>query len=91
MTSIILPLISVSPAAPPGVAEKVSTVLNYLAWAAGAVCVAAIILGGIIILLGATGRAGDGAERVVRVIGFVLIGAALASGASALGSALMGV
>lgn len=85
----LLGMIDVSPTAPPGVADKVATLLGYLAWAGGAVCVAAIIIGGIVIMLAATGRGGDGAERVVRVIGIVFIGALLVAGASALGAALI--
>lgn len=89
MFSTLLRTIDVSPTAPPGVADKVSQLLGYLAWAGGAICVAALIVGGITVMLAAMGRGGDGAERVVRVAGLVFIGALLVAGASALGAALV--
>ena len=88
IATALLPVLNVSPSAPPGISAKISTLLGYLAWGGGAACVAALIVGGIIILLGAMGRM-DGAERVVRVIGAVFLGSALIASAGALGAVLV--
>ncbi|WP_172119587.1 hypothetical protein [Actinomyces faecalis] len=85
----LAPLVSPTPQAPPGVTEKVNMILGYTMWAGGIVAVLSLLIAGIVIMLNSMGRAGDGAERVVRALGFVFIGAIVVGGAGAIGSALV--
>lgn len=89
MTKLMLPMVDPSPVAPPGVSSMVNTVLGYIMWTGGVVAVAALLIGGIVIMLNAYGRAGDNAERIVQVLGMVFIGAVIIGSAGAIGSALV--
>lgn len=74
------------PVAPPGVADKVETVLTWLMWIAGATVIVGFIIGGI--MLAASNERGMGNENVRR-IGFVIMGAVVIAAAAALAKALL--
>lgn len=74
------------PVAPPGVADKVETVLDGLMWTAGATVIVGFIIGGI--MLAASNERGMGNENVRR-IGYVIMGAIVIAAAAPLAKALL--
>lgn len=74
------------PVAPPGVADKVETVLTWLMWIAGATVIVGFIIGGI--MLAASNERGMGNENVRR-IGYVIMGAVAIAAAAPLAKALL--
>ncbi|WP_315503556.1 hypothetical protein [Actinomyces radicidentis] len=87
--ALTLPVIDPSPVAPPGVSDKANTILGYLMWAGGVAVVASLIIAGIVIALNSHGRAGDHADRIIAVLGGILIAGVIIAGAGAIGSALV--
>lgn len=87
--TLTLPAVNPSPIAPPGVSDKVNTVLGYMMWAGGIAIVASLLIAGAVLALNSFGRAGDHAEQIVRVLGMILIAGVIIAGAGAIGSALV--
>lgn len=85
MVGVVSSELTPSPVAPPGVEEKVQTVLNWLMWVAGATVIVGFIIGGI--MLAISNERGMGNENVRR-IGFVIIGAVVIAAGAALAKAL---
>lgn len=75
-----------SPQAPPGVEQRIQTVLNWLMWIAGAAVIVGFIVGGL--MLAISNERGMGNENVRR-IGFVIVGAIVIAAAAALAKALL--
>ncbi|MDO5049370.1 MAG: hypothetical protein Q4D87_05755 [Actinomycetaceae bacterium] len=75
-----------SPVAPPGVEEKVKTVLDWLFWIGTISVFVGFVVGGIMLII--SNERGMGNENVRR-IGFVIIGAIVIASASALAKALV--
>lgn len=87
--ALSLPVVNPSPVAPPGVADKVNTILGYMMWAGGIAIVASLLIAGAILALNSFGRAGDHAEQIVRILGMILIAGVVIGGAGTIGSALV--
>ena len=86
--SALLPLIDVTPTAPPGVSEKISLVLGWLAWGGGAVAILGFIAAGVMVMLSNnSGQSNEASRYVARVA----IGAVIVTAAAALGQFITGV
>lgn len=77
-----------SPVAPPGVAEKVQTVLNWGFWISITALVGALIVAGVKMAI--NNRRGEGLSEGLGGVITVLIGAAFVASASSIISALVG-
>lgn len=71
---------------PPGVSDKVSTVLGWVMWVGGAVAILGFIIAGIMLAL--ANNSGQSNEAT-RYVGRVAIGAVLITGAASLANFLM--
>lgn len=79
--------IDVTTTTPPGVADKVATVLGWVMWAGGAVAILGFIIAGIMLAL--ANNSGQSNEAT-RYVGRVAMGAVLVTSAAALGNFIMG-
>ncbi|MDO5722479.1 MAG: hypothetical protein Q4P06_08075 [Actinomycetaceae bacterium] len=78
--------LDVTSTTPPGIADKVSTVLGWVMWTGGAVAILGFIIAGIMLAL--ANNSGQSNEAT-RYVGRVAMGAVLITGASALANFIM--
>lgn len=79
-----------SPVAPDGVVAKINNLLGMATFGVLAFTVLALIISGGLLVLSATGRGGEGLEKLVRTVSKIFIGAFLASSALSICTLLTG-
>lgn len=77
-----------TPVAPPGVGDKVQTILNWTFWGAIVVLVGALIVAGATMAI--NNRRGDGISDGIGKVVIVLIGAAIVASASGIIGVMVG-